>query len=250
MRHLLILLIVLTVCCSKSTNSLEVTEQKKLLSHIIKKDICKTNYHNIEIGDTNEDEFYSADAYSFFFKGNEKDSSLSLEYNSYRKPFEVNTQNKKIIFKNISPDYEDAQQNYFYFGYNGQLNKHLVYASYYEHEEFLLIDHSTACIDTLNGRPYFSPNLKKVFSFYINPYEETEINGSYYSFVSDVEICIFFNNGSIKTIKHSFDFIPLEIRWKDDNTLLIKALSSEDYENVNGRLSEKTDCVYKRVTIK
>ena len=147
-------------------------------------------------------------------------------------------------------DYEDAQQNYFYFGYNGQLNKHLVYASYYEHEEFLLIDHSTACIDTLNGRPYFSPNLKKVFSFYINPYEETEINGSYYSFVSDVEICIFFNNGSIKTIKHSFDFIPLEIRWKDDNTLLIKALSSEDYENVNGRLSEKTDCVYKRVTIK
>lgn len=214
---------------------------------------CEEIYFSIMVEESDEKEFNSVETDSLIFKGNEIDSAMSLKYNSYRAPLEILTQSRRIILENISPDYEDRQQNYFDFGYNEKLNKHLVYVTYYESGEFLLIDDITAHIDTLNGSPHFSPNLKKVFSFYVNPYGEREINGKHITFSGDIEISILCNNVLKYIQKKSYGFIPIEIKWKDNNTLLIKAIGSLKYDEIMSdgkkKLSESSEFIYKSITI-
>src|SRR5690606_2130960 len=190
MIRLFILIVLLPyVSCQRISNQVNSNNKTATIakdsSHTLKK-------YNLSFNDIAEEEYREIASYSFVFKGNEHDSAMSLEYNSYREPLELMTQAKRIIFKNISPDYEDMQQNYFNFGFSNKLNKHLIYATYYEMDKFFLIDNTTAHIDTLIGRPYFSPDFKKIFSYYINPYAEIEINNEFIT-VSDIEVHIFFN---------------------------------------------------------
>lgn len=200
------------------------------------------------INDITDEEFKKVGSYLFVFNGNETDSLMSLNYNSYRKPLEIQTKSKRLIFKNISFDYEDTQQNYFNFGFSNKLNKHLVYATYYEMDEFLLIDNNTAHVDTLNGRPYISPNLKKIFSFNINPYTEIQINNTFVT-VSDIQLHIYSNGKREGVLQKQVNFIPLEIKWRDTNSILIKAINSLEYENYKGAFSNVKNYVYKQITI-
>lgn len=253
-------------CSNKPTNNsssnfpeVEVSQEKSDKEFIVQtatiaKDSLQTlKKYNLSFNDIAEEEYREIASYSFVFKGNEHDSAMSLEYNSYREPLELMTQSKRITLKNISPDYEDIQQNYFNFGFSNKLNKHLIYATYYEVDKFFLIDNTTAHIDTLIGRPYFSSDLKKIFSYYINPYAEIEINNKFIT-VSDIEVHIFSNNGKIEeTLKKQVHFIPLEIKWKNDNTILMKTIDSFVYDSIisqgNKKISDLKNFEYKNISI-
>jgi hypothetical protein len=196
------------------------------------KQIEKAIEQSVIVEDSGEIEFNSIPSVPQLFQGNEADSNLALSNNADRKPLEITTKNKKNIFNNISTAQEENMKNYFYFGYNAHLNKHLVYASYYEFDEFLLIDNTTAQIDTLIGKPYFSPDTTKLFCFYINPYEPIEINDAYYP-KGDIEIYFLQNNHLKVLFKHNFNFLPYEIKWINNNTILVKAVLSSDYDKDN-----------------
>lgn len=213
-------------------------------------DSCEENHFKVILSDIKEDDFTTSLAYTPPFIGSEKDSLKSLTYNSYRKPTTINTSKKRIVFNNISPDYEDRQENYFDFGYNKQIGKHLIYAVYYETGEYFLIDNITNHIDTLQSYPYFSSNFEYIFTFFINPYLETEINGKYPDFVSDIVIYKKCNKKFKPIFKKSYAFIPKEIKWGNNNTLLIKASSSgESYKKTKENSDINNDFIYRKIQI-
>jgi hypothetical protein len=124
----------------------------------------------------------------------------------------------------------------------------LLYAGYWEGESYFLIDHATAKRDTLNGMPDFSPNAKRVLSYYVNPYGEGESLLS-----ADIAIYNLSETGLVSLHKKAYDYIPYDIRWKDDNTILIKALSGDEfYETQAARNNEKKaqHFFYKKIVLR
>lgn len=221
-------------------------------SSCVKKDfIEKTNekhqkevVYDVLIENSSEKEFNNTNITLPLFKPFDTDTIVA--HNIHRVPIEIETKSKKIKLSNISPMEEDLQVNYFYLGFNGQLKKHLVYVIYYEHREFLLIDDETAKTYIINGIPCYSPDKSKFISYYINPYEEMETEKEFV-FSGTIEIYIS-DNDNIKLIeKQSFDFIPMEIRWKNNSTILIKAIHSSDYEKYP--VLTTNDYLYKKMLI-
>lgn len=167
-------------------------------------------------------------------------------------PVVIHTQKEKLVFKNIVPYiqkeyYDEDEVRYAYFGYSKKINKHLLYAGYWENEAYFLIDHATSKRDTLNGVPDFSPNTKRLISYYVSPYNDV---GSILS--AEIEIYDFTDKGLTALHKKTYDFIPYDIRWKGDNTILIKALSGDEfYQTMTDTLNKsEKHFFYKKVTIK
>lgn len=168
-------------------------------------------------------------------------------------PVIIHTQKEKLVFKNIVPYiqkeyYDEDEVSYAYFGYSKKIDKHLLYAGYWENEAYFLIDHITTKRDTLNGMPNFSPNLKKVISFYVSPYNDIRSILS-----AEVEIYNLTNNGLNALHKKTYDFIPYEVKWKGDSTILIKALTGEEFYETQTKAAgskEEKNFFYKKIIIK
>lgn len=243
-------LLIITACCIilLSCKQENKEEQTIAASVINEKPFANAN-PTITIEESTAEEFNmgTPDALLNVFKDDHpKKGTVSAP------PVIIHTQKEKLVFENIVPYiqkeyYDEDEISYAYFGYSKKINKHLLYAGYWENEAYFLIDHTTTRRDTLNGMPNFSPNLKKIISFYVSPYNDV---GSILS--AEVEIYNLTNNGLKALHKKTYDFIPYEVKWKGDSTILIKALSgNEFYETMTDTLnrSEK-HFFYKKVTIK
>ena len=169
----------------------------------------------------------------------------SPERDTLNKPFVViNTQKKRLTFKNINPAiqkgyYDEDEIIYTDLGYSKKINKHLLYGQYYEGDNYFLIDNTTAKTDTINGLPNFSPDSKKLISYYVSPYNERK-----YLLSADVEIYDMTQNGLVRLHGDTYDYIPREIRWKGNNIILIKALNGDDFEKMQNDTVAKTNYSY------
>lgn len=239
--------IFLIISCSRASETGDTEDGK----YSTLQDSIISSEHSEKI--LEEETSYSLITFVSFYKSNEREfnsvkskkstfpilntDSIAKITNAENKVFEIKTNEKTLIFKNVNPMVDDRYYDedivqYYNVGYNKDLNKHLVYASYYEYGQYFLIDGSTANVDTLNGFPYFSPNLEKLMCYFVNPYKETEINGQFPDFVSEQEFYV--NSGTHFEIaeKKSFDYIPVEIKWANDSTLFIKGVSSYNYDQL------------------
>lgn len=249
MKILQLLFVFLLFSCGSSNNQIKNFATKKD-TNSAKSNPCEEVNYQINLTNITKNVFINAPVYVSKFQGNEDSSLQKITYNSYRDPTVIQTSKRRIVFNNVSADYEDRQENYFDFGFNKQINKFLVFAVYYETTKYYLIDKSTNHIDTLQSRPYWSPNFEYIFTFKLNPWMDTEINGKYSNFISDIVIYKRCNDKYKAIFKHSYAFIPLEVRWGSKNNILIKCLSSEDYfnkkSNPNGMV--KTQKMFKKIS--
>lgn len=152
----------------------------------------------------------------------------------------IRTQNRDIAFNNIDPavdtihpdEYKAIYQN---LGYNHKLDKYLIYSDLYEGDIYMLLDNTTNRIDTLSAYPIFSPGRERVITADTNPYSEMEINGEFVT-AGDIVIYALCNKSLKRIYERSFGFIPLEVKWIDENTVIMKRKSSlDDKLNIKDR---------------
>lgn len=222
--------------CSLSAQELKVSP--KISTKVIDK---------VEFDSTKADKRYQFNSFS-------EDSIVSSsDRYTLRDPIKIKTKTRDLFFINTLGKYDEDIKNYYDLGYLQSIKKHLVYVSYYEYDEYLLIDDSTANIDTLIGKPFFLPDDKLILSFYLNSDGDTEIDGIYHNFIIDIEIRILCKDKTYLMAKESYSFIPTEIKWIDNNTLYLKGLKSADYDKVmsDGKmtLSDIKNFSYKSIEI-
>ena len=167
-------------------------------------------------------------------------------------PVVINTQKQKLVFKNINPyaqkGYHDEDEMFYTnLGYSKKIDKHLLFVEYYEGDSYFLIDHATAKTDTINGMPNFSPDAGKMISYYISPYNERK-----YLLSAEVTVFDLAKNGTVRLHSDTYDYIPCEIRWKGNNTILIKALEGDDYDKMQSDTISKNNYnyLYKKIMLK
>lgn len=240
-RTLNIILLILFFSCKK-----DIPPQQNR-SKSVSNDSCAINY-SIQHSDTNEKEFISAgDNIKRFEPLTDKDKSDTI--------ISLKTNGKQIDFKDIIPGignsyYDEHMVTYRNLGYNEKLDKHLIHVNYYEGDEYLLIDNLTSEIDTLNGYPQYSGNGKNLLSFYSNPYAERQINGKFVS-VGDIELHSACNRQLRRIHTKSYDYIPVAVRWKNNTTVLIKAIPSVSYDTYSNDPDAVTPdaFIYKKIIL-
>ncbi len=197
------------------------------------------------VTESNQKEFDSAVVSAQLFRAFNTDTITDATIK--RPPVEIVTQFEKLKFKNINPAfdkgfYDEDEIDYFNLGFSSVINKHLVYAGYYEYEELLLVDHITAKADTLIGLPHFSPDAKRIASYNIDPYGD--------NIVGDVEVFAV-SKRLTKLFKQRFDFIPVDIRWANDNSVIVKAITIKDYTGSNSNLhTTPSSYIFKKITVR
>lgn len=164
----------------------------------------------------------------------------------------INTQKQKLTFKNINPAmqkgyYDEDELIYTDLGYSKKINMHLLHAQYYEGDDYFLIDNATTKTDTINGWPDFSLDARKMICYYINPYNERK-----YLLSADIEIYDLTENGLVTLHRETYDYIPCEIRWKDNNTILLKVLPGDEFDKMQSDTVNKTNYnyLYKKIHLK
>ncbi|MXN92157.1 hypothetical protein GR160_13060 [Flavobacterium sp. Sd200] len=167
-------------------------------------------------------------------------------------PVVINTQKKKLAFHNINPYlqkgyYDEEEVTYTYLGYSKEVGKYLLSAQYYEGGSYFLVDQVTAKIDTLAGMPDFSPNRQKIISYYVNPY-----GGGKSLLSADIQILSLSNSKFTCVFNENLDYIPDDIKWKGNNIVLIKALSADEfYEIQTDTVNKKQgNYIYKKIILK
>jgi hypothetical protein len=197
------------------------------------------------VAESTESEFYAAAVSAQLFRRFNTDTIPDASLN--RSPVEIVTRTETLIFKNINPAfdrgfYDESKTDYFNLGFSSVVNKHLLYAGYYEFEELILIDHSTTKRDTLIGLPHFSPNAQRIVAYNVDPYGE--------DIVGDIEVFAV-NKTLSKLFKQSFNFIPVEVRWLANNDIVVKAISIKNYTGTNGSQGMvKDNFMYKKISFK
>lgn len=204
----------------------------------------------IKIEDSNEAEFsqgISGDLSACFKEGVSEADTLPKE------PVVIITQKEKLVFDDINPSiqkgyYDEDEVIYENLGYCTKINKHLLFAQYYEGEAYFLIDHATAKKDTINGMPDFSPNAKRMVCYYVSPYNEGESLLS-----AEMEFYNLTKKGLKPLHKQTYDFIPYDIKWKGNDAVLVKALSAEEfYQSQSDTVNKKKPqhFFYKKIILK
>ena len=242
-KIIFLLFLVALLSCKKET----ATKQTPITANPVNNDLC-TFKNKVIVEESSKAEFDAGTPNAL--AGVFKDSMPQPD--SLLVPVEVHTQKKKLVFKGINPAvqrgyYDEEEVAYASLGFSKKVGKHLVVAHYYEGHDYFLIDNITARQDTINGKPNFSPDTKKIFSYYVSPYNEREFLLS-----ADVGVYILCNDGLVALHKNTYDFIPYEVKWKGNDTILIKALSPNDfYKNDTEGIDEKSrQYIYKKMVIK
>lgn len=200
----------------------EIDIEKSIESEIIQKDtIIKKDYFTlteIDFDSINLSNFTKFEEAKYHI-----DSSFVRKIDSLHFQLILNN-NYNVNFKNYF--YEDIiYKEYFYLGYEDEIEKHIVRYFNYETESFLLIDHNSYKIDTIIGFPFFSPNKKFVFTLYINPYAEYE---DMYFITGDFRM---YNSSTLDLIfQKPYELIPIEINWESEDILLFKTVNSDVWE--------------------
>lgn len=239
----LVLFLTLLISCKK-----DVPAEQNIQPEASLKDSVNAVF-TVQVEESSVEEFEGGTPVAFldgFIKDNPGGDTL-------RKPFVViSTQKKKLNFKNINPAiqkgyYDEDELIYTDLGFSKKINKHLLYAQYYEGHDYFLIDNETTKTDTINGFPDFSPDAKKMICYYINPYNERK-----YLLSADIEIYDLQEGRLVKLHRETYDYIPSEIRWKGNTTILLKVLPGDEYDKMQSDTVNKTNYnyLYKKIHLK
>ena len=116
---------------------------------------------------------------------------------------------KEVVFKDTMDMTHLDIRNYKLIENNNKLNSYMIEGDFYERGAYYLINKKTGLIDTLYGKPIYSPSNK--FYGYTFAYKiET--------FISEVR---FKNIISNKKNIITFDYeLPYKLKWIDDNTFI------------------------------
>ncbi len=125
----------------------------------------------------------------------------------------IKTHVKELKFVNASD--ENDYVNYQYTSFLKEQDKFLIFCSYYESHDYMLIDNKNAEITHLWGLPVFSPDNKYIIS------GNEDLNAAF----TDNGVQLFENNNGIKLIaqRELNNWGPKEIKWVEDNVVLVKA---------------------------
>ena len=209
---------------------------------------CETDYDAI-IDDITAAEFESVTASPLIFRAFNTDTMVSSQQK--REPFTISTKVKQIEFKDSNPAidstlYDEDMVTYFNLG-KGKNNKHLVYVRHYETDLFYLIDHETARVDTLAGMPNYSAKGDRFLAYALYTDTEKVIDGKIIP-AADLEIYMICNTIQRAVYRQTVDFIPIEIRWKDNSLIYVKAIRDIDFTSADADYKPE-QYVYKSIEI-
>ncbi|MFP9112902.1 hypothetical protein ACLI1A_03100 [Flavobacterium sp. RHBU_3] len=113
--------------------------------------------------------------------------------------------------------------NYTYYGYLKNVGKFVVFGTYWEEYDYLLIDNKTGDIARVCGLPVVSPDGKKIVSGNVDLIATFTYNG----------IELLDSRNIIKPIaaRELNTWGPEEIKWKDNHTLFVKAQIADEKAN-------------------
>ena len=131
--------------------------------------------------------------------------------------------NKKITFTNIKEGSDETEtKEYKYVGQSSQPDYFVINAKYWEGSEFFLVNKQNGRIDTLWNSPLFSPELKYIAC-------QSEMYGMD-GVPNGIQIFSVRNSSLEKIVAiDQQEWVPLEVVWENEKSLIIKANNPEDY---------------------
>lgn len=221
----------LLVSCQETDPVNHKHAQSEKNETIIPKD---TFQHNIQNPDTlNSDNLFNRiETEQLFSPVDHKttDSSFSLYF-----------ENDTLVFIS-NRDLEQDSVSFDFHGFNSQSNLYILERHYWEGHEFLLIDKSNQIQFSIWNMPIFSPNHRKLvcksdlpgYAWTPNGYQLWELDSS---------------NEWTKTKEINQDvWTPIEIRWIDNENLLIKTVKVQEY--LNDPTLKNAPYEYQKITVK
>ncbi|MDQ4139316.1 MAG: hypothetical protein M3142_02215, partial [Bacteroidota bacterium] len=137
-------------------------------------------------------------------------------------------------------------REYRYLGQNQQLNQYLVAGSFYEGFETYLVDKTTGKITPTWTEPIVSPDQKYLANVSLATVMEGEPTGVQVWKVTGQN-----NSPSIENLLEleQQDWIPFELQWESPQSIIIKMIPTEKYEQLQAEPKED-DFSYLRLRIK
>jgi len=126
----------------------------------------------------------------------------------------IKTKSKQVPIVNNNSDTDEYAQ-YTYMGYMEDVDQFLILGSFYEWNNYVLVDGQTGDQTLLCGRPVVSPNGKHIAS------GNTDLVAQF----ADNGVQLFTGSHKPKVIgeRQLQAWGPEEMRWSDDSTLFVKA---------------------------
>ena len=150
-----------------------------------------------------------------------KDSSV-VKRNIDTLFFEI-ADNKKVTLVNDNSD-NDTYANYSYRGLLPDLNKYLIYATYYEWYNYVLIDRVSGDTTITAGLPIISPDKKTFICGNCDLVAGFTFNG--------IELYTNKNKPELVAIRELTKWGPTSIKWLDNSSLIVECNIS-DTTNAN-----------------
>ncbi|KOS06206.1 hypothetical protein AM493_09315 [Flavobacterium akiainvivens] len=142
-----------------------------------------------------------------------------------------------VVFKDsLQPKYDENIEQYHYKGRIDNPAFYLVQGDFWEWNDYYMINQYTGKKDTLWSDPVFSPDKNLIVNLSPAYGLEGDPNGIQIWKVAN-------NNGNatlskIKVIDQQ-EWIPLEVYWVDNRTLIFRAVTVANFNKVNGEPQEK-----------
>lgn len=142
-----------------------------------------------------------------------------------------------IVFKDsLQPKYDENIQEYNYIGHLDNPAFYLVKGDFWEWNDYYMINQYTGAQDTLWAHPVFSPDKSLIVNLSPAYGMEGDPNGIQLWKVSG-------NNGNatlsiVKEINQE-EWIPLEVYWLDNRTLIFRAITIDNFMKAGGEPKEK-----------
>lgn len=138
----------------------------------------------------------------------------------------IRTENQKVNFVS-KPNLEENISIYTYKGFNKNIQFHTVCGQYWETYRCYLIDQKTSKIDTLWTEPIFSPDSRYLISKSMDYGLEGMPNGFQVWHLDKNRNWIKINEMDQQ------EWIPIEITWLSSDSIEIKTVTIDHYNEVN-----------------
>ncbi|MES2484363.1 MAG: hypothetical protein V4581_00210 [Bacteroidota bacterium] len=150
-----------------------------------------------------------------------------------------------IVFKDTHPENDDEAVEYNYTGHINNPDLYLAEGSFWEWHETYLINRTTGNTDTLWSTPVFSPDRKMMVNLSPGYGLEGDPNG-----FQAWQVHTNNGNATINKLKEvdQQEWIPLNVFWEDNRTLIFKAVTVDVFMAANGEPKDK-DFYYFRVKV-
>tara|TARA_R110002074_G_scaffold14788_2_gene51322 strand:- start:97915 stop:98721 length:807 start_codon:yes stop_codon:yes gene_type:complete len=136
---------------------------------------------------------------------------------------------------------------YYYLGKSNSINAYLIGShSFFDEKEWYLVDAKTAEVITVTSNPIFSPNYLNFATLNLVSTSNIPLKGFYLSKLNKTNSVL---EASHYYVGKNEKWIPYELFWETNNSLLIKVLPEKKSNNLKNEPLE-SDFSYVRMTIK